>query len=112
MSRLTARQVADRAIAAYLGTLTAVGITPPNVRAAQYAGNIRLLRIGEQAANNAAYRLADGNARTAAVTAVAVWGEFVHLWEHNASLRDLHTLAEALADVNDRAAWTTAAATA
>ncbi|MEU5863534.1 hypothetical protein ABZ815_20355 [Nonomuraea sp. NPDC047529] len=112
MSTLTIRAVAERAIAAYLGTLAAVGITPPTVRARQYAGQISIVRTGEQTAANAAFRLTDGTARIAAVTAISLWGEFVHLWDNSASMRDLHTLADALADVNDRATWTTTTATA
>jgi hypothetical protein len=99
------RAIADRAIAAYVGTLAAAGITPPNARTRQYADAITLVRAAEREAHNAAFRLTDAAARIAAVTAIALWGEFVYMWERNARAADLAAVADALADVNDRATW-------
>ncbi|NRQ34712.1 hypothetical protein HII36_23180 [Nonomuraea sp. NN258] len=98
------REIATAALTAYAVTFRAVGIAVPTVKVFKYADVWTVERQGEQAAHNAAFRITDAAARTVAVQACALFGEFVQ-WAANAELRDLVSVADALAEVAERAAW-------
>lgn len=99
------REISANAITAYCGTLLALGITPPHVRAYRYGGAWTVETADQQmhSAHRAVFRLADATARTIGLQTVSVIGEFWHLWQEDAALSDIAALAEALSEIHARA---------